>query len=178
MSNMDSIEGVDGFERFSMRLARALLIVSIAVGCLALVGGLLIAGGVWLKPEPRKPDPPAAPVPEKLALSHATRWASEHGDQVKSYEDELRALREPGALPARIAALFPTPPYVAADVIEDYCKVPSAYGCLQKGHRITTPVPARYYNAALGTAKPEVTNEMLGVLEASSPPSRSAPAPA
>ena len=97
-----AIEGVDGFEAFSLRVARGLLITSIAIGSLAIVLGLLLAPAAWLLPGPDRPTLPTAPAPHKLTRADAEKWATEHPGELKSFGEAALSLSEPGAMPARL----------------------------------------------------------------------------
>jgi hypothetical protein len=151
---------VDGFERFSLRMARGLLIVSIGCGCFVIVAGLVVAAGAWFIPAPMKPALPAPPEPIRFTQQAAESWATSHASDLRQLEQAVLTVQDPGQIPPSLASLFPSPPYLAADVWEEFCKVPSEYGCLQKARRISKPSPSRTFAVLFHdideTLKPDV----------------------
>jgi len=159
------IVGVDNFEKFSLRMARAVLICSIALGCAVIVGGLLTS--VWaltLMPGPTKAVAPAAPVLEKLTIPMAEKWQAEHATALRELEQESLHLDEPGDIPATLGGLFPSPPYSTSDVWEGYCETPSEYGCLQKGRRLKVPSAARTFSVVFNRLDAEDRAVMVRIL--------------
>lgn len=159
------VEGVDNFEKFSLRMARAVLISSIALGCVVIVGGLLTV--VWalvLMPGPTKGVAPSAPVPGKLTMALIEKWQAEHATTLHVLEQDSLRLDEPGEIPATLQALFPSPPYSTSDVWESYCQTPSDYGCLQKGRRLKVPSAARTFTALFKGVDDQVRAGWLPVL--------------
>lgn len=163
-------DGVNSFERFSLRAARLLLVCSIAIGCLAIAIGLLVAGGAWLLPGPKKAQAPAPPVPAKLTMETAQKWAEEHPADIREVDQGALGLDDPGTLPSSVASLFPEHVYARADVVEEFCRVPSDYGCLQRGKRIKKPSAARTFTALFHGVADRRRDELLGVLNEHLPP--------
>jgi hypothetical protein len=160
-----NIDGVDGFEHFSLRVTRGLLIGSIATGCVSIACGLFLAAGIWLLPGPDRAVIPPAPAPKALTPAMAESWASQHAPDQAQLEQAAGQLATPGAFPGTLAALFPSPPYPVADEWEEYCKVPSDYGCMQRAKRLKVMVPARLFSALMGDAARPVVDEMATVLQ-------------
>ena len=157
-------EDVNSFERFSLRAARTLLVGSIVFGCAAIGIGLLVSGGAWLMPGPVKSPPEPAPTPAKFTLDDAEKWAHGHAADLREFEDSALALSDPGVLPSTVAPLFPEPPYVTADVWEDYCRSQTEYGCLQRGKRIKQPSVARTFTVLFRNVEVKRREELMGVL--------------
>jgi hypothetical protein len=157
-------DGINRFEELCLRWARGALIATIAVGCLAIVGGLVVAGAVWLWPGPARPSIPAVFEPVKYDLKMAEKWATDNQSRVRQIERDAQLVEQPGQVPATLTSLFPNPPYATADVWESYCKVPTEYGCLEKGRRLVTPSPARTFEVIFHGAEEEVRDELVKVL--------------
>ena len=157
-------DSIGGLEEFSLRWARALLIGAIALGCLAIGGGLLVAGGAWVVPGPRRPVALPPPEPVKFTLQLAEQWSAAHASEKRQLEQAALAVDAPGPIPASLAALFPSPAYATNDVWEDYCKVPSDYGCIQKGKRLTVPSAGRMFSVLFRDIGENDRNELLQVL--------------
>ena len=159
--NTDSI---DKFEGVSLRWARAVLIGSIALGCLAMVGGLLVAGGAWLFPGPRTPAAPAIQEAARFSLKVADKWSAGHASDLRELEQAALSMESPGQIPPSLVTLFPSPPYAAADVWENYCKETSDYGCLQKGRRLAVASAARTFSVLLKDVDNSRRNELIQLL--------------
>jgi hypothetical protein len=159
--NTDSI---DNFEGVSLRWARAVLIGSIALGCLAMVGGLLVAGGAWLFPGPKEPTSPPTQEPAKFSLKVADKWSMGHASDLREIERAALSMESPGQIPPSLVALFPSPPYATGDVWENYCKETSDYGCLQKGRRLATASAARTFSVLLKDVDDSRRNQLIQLL--------------
>ena len=92
-------DGIGRLEGISLRWARSLLIGTIALGCLAIVSGLLVAVGVWLAPDPRKPEAAPPPEPAKFTLSMAEKWSAAHPSYAPELEQAALAVDDPGQNP-------------------------------------------------------------------------------
>jgi len=159
-----TVDGIGRFERYSLQWARALLIGTIVLGCLAIVGGLLVAGISWLGPGPEQPVASPQPDPAKFQLEMAERWSAAHVTAARDLEQAALAVDTPGQIPTPLIPLLPSPPYASVDVWEDYCKVPSDYGCIQKGKRLKIPSAARTFSVLFGDLNEEDRNELVQVL--------------
>ncbi|HWD38107.1 MAG TPA: hypothetical protein VG944_04610 [Fimbriimonas sp.] len=153
----------------SLRWARAVLIGTVAFGCLAIAGGLLVAGGAWLYPGPKKPSVSPAPQPERFSIQVAEKWLPAHASDLREIDQAAASLGAPGQVPERLSALFPSPPYPTEDVWETYCKVTSEYGCLQKSRRLATPSAARTFSALFKGVEESRKNELVDLLAAQLP---------
>ena len=158
-------DSIGGLEEFSLRWARALLIGAIALGCLAIGGGLLVAGGAWVVPGPKKPAALLPPEPVKFTLQLAEKWSAAHATEKRQLEQAALAVDAPGPIPASLTALFPSPAYATTDVWEEYCKVPSDYGCIQKGKRLTVPSAGRTFSVLFKDVGEEDQAEFVKVLQ-------------
>jgi hypothetical protein len=160
----------DRFEISILRLCRGQYLALAVLGMAAVVlgGGAALVGLVMGMPS-RGSLPPEVPGQQPLALSdveqlRATRpelfnltkatSLSLEADLSKSQLDSAKTIKD----------LFPEPPYAWDDVIQEYCRSPSGYGCLEKGRRIAKPGTARLIASLLSDIpRVNATNLLNGV---------------
>jgi hypothetical protein len=157
-------ETISGLEQFSLRWARASLIGAIALGCLTIAGGLIVAGGAWLYFGPKKPEILPPPEPEKLTLRRAEGWLKANEKDAIELEQAAFAMDAQSPIPAVLSPLFPDPPYTTVDIWEDYCKTPSGYGCIQKGKRLKVASIGRTFAVLFREFDEKGRNDFVKVL--------------
>lgn len=139
--------GINAAEGFSLRMTRGLLVLTIVVGIIALIGGLVVAGGAWLTPEPAREPAPPSPTPTVFTVKIAETWLDQHAGALDRFERSTLAASLSGSVPAELASLFPDPPYAKEDEWESFCRVPTDYGCLEKSRRLKRTSAGRTFAA-------------------------------
>jgi len=160
----------DRFEASILRICRGNYLAMAVLGAAAVVGGgvmalLGIVQGVPTQPAlPPEVAPPAALTLSEVEQMRATR--AELFDVEKATERSLTTpYRRDQEVPEALKALFTEPPYVWLDVMQEYCRVPSDYGCLQKGKKIAKPGVHRLISSLLGEMSDREARDLLnGVL--------------
>jgi hypothetical protein len=157
----------DRFETFVLRLGRANYIVLALLGALGVVAGLgFIAAGLLVHaPAKPAPLPPVAPATEPMTLPAVEQTLTQHPEYARF--DKLD-LEDDGTRPppvtAAIRALFPEPPYAWDDVFEEVCKVPTSYGCLERGRRLARRGVSRIVQRALAEAPEDLSATVVAML--------------
>lgn len=147
---------VDRFERVVVfRVARGYFLFLAFLALLGLVAGAgAVAWGLIDAYKPLPASPPAPMPPEPLTYLKVEEFVKveTEADDDHAYLTARgaaggsgRSAAQPSSLVARdpleehmtrLKPLFPDPPYSWDNVVENYCKVPSPFGCLQQAQRI------------------------------------------
>ena len=177
---------MERFERFIVfRVARGYFFLMAIVAVVGLVVGSFALGSSFMKiPIERPEEPPAIPPPEPITLQALEQWMAQVQNKASRpaesvYEDKAPAkpgdaqvrrqqISEMEGLVEQLRGLFPQPQYAWDDAWEDYCRVPSQYGCIQRDHRMVRDGVSKLVRAALqGLDRQEaiaVLKVMIGVL--------------
>jgi hypothetical protein len=176
---MNDVSRWNRFEELVLRVCRKVYLLLAALGASGIVLGLLAATVGLVMPMPPEPPPPAEVEPLRApTLQDAERILDsrpELANTERLFGDlsiDARTVRKV-KVPEGLRSLFPDSVQPWDDVTEEYCRVNSGYGCLEKGRRISRPGVSRVFHAAFGDA-PEA--EAAPVLEGVARVLRSAPA--
>jgi hypothetical protein len=156
-ANMTRIQtSWDRFEISILRLCRGQYLALAVLGAVAILGGsgTTIVGCAMGTPTRLAPPPEVPPQPP-LALSAVEQLRASRPslfDLTKATSTSLTADPQKPQLDVAksIKDVFPDPPYAWDDVTQEYCRVPSGYGCLEKGRKIAKPGTARLIAFIIG----------------------------
>ncbi len=135
-----------------LRIGRAFCVLVGGLAGLSVIGGLLLilVGGVWFLTghpaypvmPPRPVEAPALTLDKVPADAPSLGWSDSpaaNGRLPSEVSDDLAELRP----------VFVAPAYVWEDVVEEYCRAQTSYGCLERGTRVTRVGVSRFLTKLL-----------------------------
>jgi hypothetical protein len=128
-------------ERWILKVGRAtcLLVGALAFAAIVLGAMAVAAGGIWLLAgKPARPAIPDEPLPRtQFSVADAVRLSRVEFqfDETKLVASEVGRATMAAIEPLK--SLFPDPAHNSwDDVSQEYCRVPSSMGCLERGRRL------------------------------------------